>query len=173
MAQAKKAELPPRQYEVVYILRPTTEKQPAERVAQRVAEVIARQGGTLTLVENWGRRPMSYEIQHHKRGIYVYLTYLGDGELVAELERNLRLIDEVMRFQTVKISDDPGEVQVDAERIKFEGEEPPAPGTEEEISFEQELGLVGGGRPMRDHRGDDGMDDDLDGDAVGDEGDDE
>ncbi len=177
MAQAQKAELPPRQYEVVYILRPTTEKLPAERVAQRVADVIERQGGTLTLVENWGRRPMSYQIQHHKRGLYVYINFLGDGALVAELERNLRLIDEVMRFQTVKLSDDPGEIELDAERIKFEAEEPPAAGEEEEMSFEQELGLVGGGRPMRESRHDDGLDDvdDLDGDVSGDlgEGDDE
>jgi ribosomal protein S6 len=90
MSKAAAVALPPREYEAVYILRPDLNKETSERVADRVAEVIAREGGTLTLVENWGRRPMSYEIQHYKRGVYVYINYLGDGALVAELERNFR-----------------------------------------------------------------------------------
>jgi small subunit ribosomal protein S6 len=167
MTSVAQAALPPRQYEVIYILRPDITKETAERVAGRVEEVVSREGGKLTLVENWGRRPMAYEIQHHKRGNYVYVQFLGNGALVAELERNFRLLDEVMRFQTVKLSDDPGEVEVDAERIKFEAIEPPVEGEEEELSLEQELGLVQGPRPIRSSsRDDDDMSDDDDDDRV-------
>lgn len=150
MAEAQKAGLPPRLYEAVYILRPDLTKETSEKVAQRVAEVVSREGGTLTLVENWGRRPMSYEIQHYKRGVYVYINYLGDGALVAELERNFRLLDEVMRFQTVKLSDSPESIEVDAERVKFEAYEPSAEEEEDELTLEQELGLVQSPHRMRD-----------------------
>lgn len=146
---AVEAKLPPRQYEVIYILRPDVSKETAERVAARVSDVIAREGGTLTLVENWGRRPMAYEIQHNKRGNYVYINFLGDGALVTELERNFRLLDEVMRFQTVKLSDSPEGVEVDAERTKFEAIEPAADGEEEDLTLEQELGLVQAPRAPR------------------------
>lgn len=142
MSEAQKVELPPRLYEAVYILRPDVTKETSEKVALRVSEVIERDGGTLTLVENWGRRPMSYEIQHQKRGVYVYINYLGDGALVAELERNFRLLDEVMRFQTVKLSDSPEVIEVDAERTKFEAVDPPVEGEDDDLTLEQELGLV-------------------------------
>lgn len=158
MAEAQKVELPPRLYEAVYILRPDVSKETSEKVALRVAEVITREGGTLTLVENWGRRPMSYEIQHSKRGVYVYINYLGDGALVAELERNFRLLDEVMRFQTVKISDSPEAIEVDEERIKFDAVEPPVDGEEDDLTLEQELGLVHAPRSF--HRNDDADDSD-------------
>jgi small subunit ribosomal protein S6 len=167
MAEAAKVELPPRQYEVIYILRPDIDKETSERVAERVAEVIARENGTLTLVENWGRRRLSYEIQHYKRGVYVYNTFLGDGALVAELERNFRLLDEVMRFQTVKISDDPGQVEVDAELIKFEALEA-SHDDEEDQSLEQELGLI---QPPRAPRPDAREREDGDSDADEDSGD--
>lgn len=170
MAEAqKKVELPPRLYEAVYILRPDLAKETSEKVAQRVAEVIEREGGTLTLVENWGRRPMSYEIQHHKRGVYVYINYLGDGALVAELERNFRLLDEVMRFQTVKLSDSPESIEVDAERVKFEPYEPSAEEEEDELTLEQELGLVQSPHRMRDREDDyapDDFNDDSDDEGV-------
>lgn len=142
MAEAAKAKLPPREYEVIYIVRPDIEKETSERIAQRVAEVISKNDGTLTLVENWGRRPLAYPIRHHKRGNYVYLTFLGDGALVAEVERNLRLIDEVMRFQTVKLSDDPGEVTIDESRTKFEAVAPVEGEEDDDLTLEQELGLV-------------------------------
>ena len=107
MSAVAVAELPPRLYEVIYILRPDVTKEVAERVAKRVAEVVEREGGKLTLVENWGRRPLAYDINHKRRGLYVYVNYLGNGELVSELERNFRMLDEVIRFQTVKLEERP------------------------------------------------------------------
>jgi small subunit ribosomal protein S6 len=172
MSAAEKVELPPRLYEAVYILRPDVTRETSEKVALRVAEVITRENGTLTLVENWGRRPMSYEIQHNKRGVYVYINYLGDGALVAELERNFRLLDEIIRFQTVKVSDSPEAIEVDAERTKFEPVEPPVEGEDDDLSLEQELGLV---HAPRAHRMDDSdrSDPDLNDSDEGDEEEDE
>lgn len=166
MAEAAKAKLPPREYEAIYIVRPDVDKETSERIAQRVAEVVSKNDGTLTLVENWGRRPLAYPVQHQKRGNYVYLNFLGDGALVAELERNFRLLDEVMRFQTVKLSDDPGDVVVDESRTKFEAIERVEGEEDDDLTLEQELGLVANPRAQARVEIDDDLDYDDDGDDL-------
>jgi len=141
MAEAAKREHPLREYEVIYILRPDVTKETAEKVATRVSDVVARMNGKLTRIENWGRRLLAYEINHSRRGLYVYFTYQGDGALVAELERNFRMLDEVVRFQTVKIGEEAVQAEIDPERIKFEAEDAPAE-IDEGLTLEQRLGLV-------------------------------
>ncbi len=114
-----------RRYETVYVLRPDVSKEEAEKVAERVREIIERFGGKLTLVDNWGKRRTSYVIRHmgkkYTRGIYVLVQFLGAGGLVHELERHFRMLDEVMRFLTVKLEDmvDPATVEVDPEEVAF------------------------------------------------------
>ena len=90
-----------REYETIYILRADVDNAAAEKIVDRAKDVIARLGGTLTKLDNWGQRKLAYPIQKSNRGIFVYLKYVGYGDLVAELERNLRLLDQVVRFQTV------------------------------------------------------------------------
>ena len=138
-----------REYETIYVLSPTTQKEASDKVASRVTEVLGREGGTLTLVENWGRRQLAYPVAKHRRGVYVYLKYTGGGAAVAELERNFRMLDEVLKFQTVKVRDDvdPASVKVDEAVIKFESLDPPEE-EETEETLEQQLGLaepLGGG----------------------------
>ena len=94
-----------REYETIYVLRPDAGREASENISSRVLDVISKQHGALTKVENWGYRKLAYPVKKHGRGVYVYLKYVGDGVLVAELERNLRLQDAVLKFQTVKISD--------------------------------------------------------------------
>ncbi|MEM8607910.1 MAG: 30S ribosomal protein S6 [Myxococcota bacterium] len=110
-----------RQYETIYILRPDVDNDTAEKVIGRAQDVIKRQGGTLTKLDNWGKRRLAYPIQKSNRGIFVYLKYVGFGDLVAELERNLRLLDEVVRFQTVLLEEDidPATVEVDPEEVQY------------------------------------------------------
>ena len=149
-----------REYETIYILRPNVDSADAEKVATRVREVTARLGATLTKVDTWGKRRLAYPIQKHTRGIYVYLRYVGFGDIVAELERNLRLLDSVMRFQTIVLADkiDPASVTVDAAEVQFEAivqsdDEP-------ELTFAQRLGLEE--RSRRDDREMDVPEDDAD-----------
>jgi small subunit ribosomal protein S6 len=110
-----------REYETIYILRPDVDNAVAEKVIQRAKDVIARLDGTLTRLDNWGKRKLAYPIQKNNRGIFVYLKYVGYGDLVAELERNLRLLDEVVRFQTVLLTEDidPASVAVDPEEVQY------------------------------------------------------
>ncbi|KPK16869.1 MAG: hypothetical protein AMJ62_03750 [Myxococcales bacterium SG8_38] len=110
-----------REYETIYILRPDVDNEKAEQIVGRLKDVIARLDGTLTKLDNWGKRKLAYPIQKNSRGIFVYLRYVGFNDLVAELERNLRLLDEVVRFQTVLLAEDidPASVSVDPEDLQY------------------------------------------------------
>lgn len=132
-----------REYETIYILRPDVDADTADKVQGRVAEVVARDNGKLTKVEAWGRRKLAYPVAKQKRGIYVYVKYIGRGGLVQELERNLKLQDSVLKFQTVQIAAevDIQAITVDPAEIKLERLELPAEAEQEE-SREKALGLV-------------------------------
>lgn len=133
-----------REYEAIYVLRPDVDNDAATSVANRLSEVIARENGKLTKVESWGRRKLAYPVRKYRRGIYVYLKFVGTGNIVAEFERNLRMHREaVLKFMTVKINDevDASLLQIIPEDVAFAEIEPIAP---EELheSREKQLGLV-------------------------------
>ncbi|MEZ4224901.1 MAG: aminoacyl-tRNA hydrolase [Polyangiaceae bacterium] len=167
--------MPGREYETIYILRGDTTKESAHKVAERVGDAIGKEGGTLTGVENWGRRQLAYAVGKQRRGVYVYVKYVGGGAAVRELERNLRMLDDVIKFQTVLVSGeiDTGALAVDPSTVVFEDVEPPAEDEVEE-TLEERLGLVEGAPRMRedvdiDGDGDDGDDGDADADEEEDE----
>lgn len=132
-----------REYETIYVLRADVDPDSADRVASRVADVVGRENGKLVKVETWGRRRLAYPVNKQSRGVYYYIKYLGQGGLVAELERNLRMLDTVMKFQTVTLREEVEieTVEVDPEEIKFARLELPAE-EEKEESVERALGLV-------------------------------
>lgn len=144
MSRAATAPNRAREYETIYILKPDIDAESAERVGTRVAEVVGREAGQLTKVETWGRRKLAYTIAKHRRGVYVYLKYLGSGRVVSEVERNLRLFDGVLKYQTVLVRSDVevAEVTVSADEVKFERLELPPLEEDKEDSRERQLGLV-------------------------------
>ncbi len=132
-----------KEYETIYVLRPDVDADTADRVQARLSEVVGRESGKLVKVEGWGRRRLAYPVARHKKGVYVYLKYVGMGGIVAELERNLKLSDAVLKFQTVLTREvvDPGTITVDPEEIKLARLELP-PEEEERESRERALGLL-------------------------------
>src|SRR4029077_6892930 len=82
-----------KEYETIYILRSDVDADAAEKVQNRIAEVIGREEGKLVKVEAWGRRKLAYPVAKSKKGVYVYVKYVGHGGLVQEVERNLKLAD--------------------------------------------------------------------------------
>ncbi|WP_437764624.1 30S ribosomal protein S6 [Sorangium sp. So ce281] len=133
-----------REYETIYILRPDIDADGAERIGSRLAEVVGRESGRLTKVETWGRRRLAYDIAKHRRGVYVYLKYLGGGKVVSEIERNLRLSDGVLKYQTVLVRND---VEVEGvtiadDDVKFERLELTPLEDDRDDSRERQLGLI-------------------------------
>ncbi|MCK5798964.1 MAG: 30S ribosomal protein S6, partial [Deltaproteobacteria bacterium] len=95
-----------REYETIYVIRPDAEGEQIRHVNERVQRVIADAEGKLLRVENWGKRKLAYEIKKNTKGIYLYWRFLAGPQLIFELERNLRMLDTVLRYMTVKIDED-------------------------------------------------------------------
>jgi small subunit ribosomal protein S6 len=110
-----------REYETIFILDPRAAHEMAERVVQRFQDVLGKFDGTLIRVDYWGKRKLSYRVRRNDWGFYYVIRFLGGGGLVAELERNFRMLDAVMRFQTILVKDDvdAGTYQVQAADIAF------------------------------------------------------
>ncbi|GAC1361410.1 MAG: hypothetical protein NVSMB47_13750 [Polyangiales bacterium] len=144
-----------REYETIYILRNDVDADGADKVAQRIGEVVEREKGKLVKFEAWGRRKLAYAVGKQRKGVYVYVKYLAKGGLVQELERNLRMQDAVIKHLTVQTADDVDgtSIVIDPEEIKFRRLELAAE-PEETISRERQLGLIegGGGREDRGDR---------------------
>jgi small subunit ribosomal protein S6 len=95
-----------RQYELVYIVRPEASEQEVTDLHGQIELIVQRFQGTLDKTENWGRRKLAYEIGHHREGIYVVETITGSGELVKEIDRRLRVIDQVIRHLVVRVDEE-------------------------------------------------------------------
>ena len=95
-----------RQYELVYIITPDASEQAIADLHTQVEQIVQRFNGTLDKTENWGRRRLAYEIGHHREGTYVVETISGSGELVKEIDRRLRVTDQVIRHLIVRVDEE-------------------------------------------------------------------
>ena len=95
-----------RQYDLVYILPPDTSEQQATEMHEQVAAIVSRMNGTIEKTENWGRRKLAYEIGPHKEGVYVLEVINGDGDLVKEIDRRLKVIDAIVRHMIVRVDEE-------------------------------------------------------------------
>ncbi len=95
-----------REYETIFILRPDTNQDGITSVNTRIRSVIDQMGGRLLKLDNWGKRKLAYEVKKQLKGIYLYWQYLGNAGTVEEIERNLRMLDAVIRYYTVQVDVD-------------------------------------------------------------------
>jgi len=95
-----------RQYELVYLLSPDTGEQAAKDLHAQVEATVARYDGELAKTDDWGRRKLAYAIGPHKEGIYVFDVINGSGELMKELERRLRVNEQVLRYLVVRVDEE-------------------------------------------------------------------
>ena len=95
-----------RQYELVYILPPETTEQQATELHDQIAAVVSRMHGQIEKTENWGRRKLAYEIGKFKEGVYVLEVINGDGALMKEHDRRLKVIDQVFRHMIVRVDEE-------------------------------------------------------------------
>src|SRR5438093_12583934 len=121
-----------RQYELVYILPPDTTEQQVTELHDQLEAVVSRMSGQIEKTENWGRRKLAYEIGHNKEGVYVLDVINGSGELMKELDRRLRVMDQVVRHIVVRVDHEKKVVdrtrtkrQADSERRRVKRGLPP------------------------------------------------
>jgi small subunit ribosomal protein S6 len=95
-----------RQYELIYIVASDATEQQINDLHTQVQDIIGRFSGTLDRTENWGRRKLAYEIGPHKEGTYVLEVISGTGDLMKEIDRRLRVSDQVIRHLTVRVDEE-------------------------------------------------------------------
>ena len=95
-----------RTYELVYVVSPETTDEQVTALHDQVQAIVGRYNGTIEKTENWGRRKLAYEIGHHKEGTYVLEVIAGTGELMKELDRRLKVLDEVIRHLVVRVDEE-------------------------------------------------------------------
>jgi small subunit ribosomal protein S6 len=96
----------PRTYELVYIVTPEATEELIASIHEQVEQTTQRMGGSLSKTENWGRRKLAYEIKRQKEGVYVLEVIEGTGELMKELDRRLKVVDQVIRHLVVRVDEE-------------------------------------------------------------------
>lgn len=91
-------------YETTFITRVDLSDDALKALKDRLAAVVKSFNGELVYEEDWGKRKFAFPIEKETRGQYTYMVYTGKGDVVAELERNLRLHESTLRFMTVNLS---------------------------------------------------------------------
>lgn len=95
-----------REYELIYLLKQDLTTEQTDRIKERVRGIVDREGGKVLKFTTWGKKKTAFLVgDKQARAIYVHLSFLGGGRAVSEVERNLRNLEEVIKYQTLKISD--------------------------------------------------------------------
>ena len=89
-------------YELAVVLRVTLEEEQRVANIEKVKEYITRFGGTVTNVEDWGKKRLAYEIQKSKEAFYYFIQFESDANCPNEVEANVRLMEDVVRYLCVK-----------------------------------------------------------------------
>lgn len=91
------------EYEITYILRPNLEDAEVEERSNTIAEIVRGQGGTVVAIERLGKKRLAYEIGDAREGSYVAMQFTASAAAAKELERLLRLHEEVIRELLVRL----------------------------------------------------------------------
>ncbi|MDY0195202.1 MAG: 30S ribosomal protein S6 [Sulfurovaceae bacterium] len=91
-------------YETLFVVKPTlTEQEIASQVA-KIKDILTREGAELITTDDMGMRRLAYAVEKQTRGYYTVLYYKAEGSKIAEIERNLKINEDIIKFLTVKYS---------------------------------------------------------------------
>jgi small subunit ribosomal protein S6 len=95
-----------REYETVFLVKPDLTDENVDKVKEKFRGIVGREGGKFLRFTIWGKKKTQYLVAKQPRAIYLHAHYLGKPSLVAEVERNLRNLDEVSRYMSKRLADD-------------------------------------------------------------------
>ena len=95
-----------RKYEVMYILRPDIAEEEIEKLTASLEATVTKGGGVVLSSEKMGARKLAYTVRKFNDGLYMLLTLNAGGDLIAELERRLRVTEQVIKFITVRMDEE-------------------------------------------------------------------
>ena len=94
-----------RKYETFFIIDPDLPDEGVAGIDEKLKKIVGDNQGSVLGYTPWGKKKLAYPVRKRTRGNYILMEYAGGPELVAELERNMRLDERVLKFITVKLED--------------------------------------------------------------------
>jgi small subunit ribosomal protein S6 len=101
-----------RRYETIYIMRSDLSDQEADATINKFQALLTEKGAVGLTLKHLGKRRLAYEIKKQKEGIYIQMNYNAAPTVVAEVEKIMRITDEIIRFLTVRLEDDIAEIPI-------------------------------------------------------------
>ncbi|SEG15057.1 SSU ribosomal protein S6P [Bryocella elongata] len=95
-----------RSYEIMFIVRPDTDEAETEKLIETFSGYVTTGGGTVKAVEKMGRRRLAYTVRKFNDGIYILLIVEAPASLISEIERRLRVSEQVIKFITVRTDEE-------------------------------------------------------------------
>lgn len=95
-----------RHYETIYIINPNLGDEDYHEIIAKVNNLIENQKGVLVKTQEWGKQRLAYAVRKFYYGFYVLVDFCAEPGVTAELERSLKLDDNILKYQTVKLADD-------------------------------------------------------------------
>ena len=92
-----------RRYEIMFIVDPSLPEEEIDQLNSEVEIQIKEAGGEIESIEKMGRRKLAYEVKRRTDGFYVLFTVAADGDILKEVERRFRVMDQVLRYLTVRV----------------------------------------------------------------------
>jgi small subunit ribosomal protein S6 len=92
-------------YETIFILDPDLEEAQAHATIEKIKGIITQNNGEIIKSEDWGKRKLAYVVKKKPRGHYILTTFSGSPALLSELHRNFRVMDAVIKFQSVRLDE--------------------------------------------------------------------
>ena len=89
-----------KKYEVLYVVKPV-EDEVLNGIVKKFEDLITANGGTVEKTDRWGKKRLAYEIEDNQEGLYVLVIFNGSAECVAELDRVMRITEELLRHMIV------------------------------------------------------------------------
>ena len=89
-------------YELALVVNAKIEDDARSAVVEKAKDYITRLGGTITNVDEWGKKRLAYEIQKMREGFYYFIQFDANADVPAQLEENVRIMDNVLRFLCVR-----------------------------------------------------------------------
>lgn len=118
------------QYEVMYVVDATLDESARTEVINRFSDIVKKNGGEIDRVDEWGKRRLAYAINDKPEGYYVLVCLHAPTELPKEIERNLRISEQILRCQFIRIDDKKHSVKPRAPRAAAPVEEAAEPAQE-------------------------------------------
>ena len=130
-----------REYETNILLRPDLTEDQVEKFREKIRALVARDGGKVIKFSTWQKKKLAFFIKNFKTAVYIHVHYVGPTALAAEVERNVRIADESLRYLTVKLADKADPNRAVEQDVKFAGDAEERPPREDRPARSEEAAI--------------------------------